>query len=68
MKPVTAAEWKPAAFYLALHEIRKSHQPRTDLLNDENDDLLADSCNILNRWKTYFSQLLNIRRDSSVSD
>jgi hypothetical protein len=28
-------------------------------VNDENGDLLADSHNILNRQKNYFSQLLN---------
>jgi hypothetical protein len=33
---------------------------------DENGDLLADSHNILNRWKNYFSQLLNVRRVSDV--
>jgi hypothetical protein len=34
-------------------------------VKDENDDLLADSHNILNRWKNHFSQLLNVR---SVND
>jgi hypothetical protein len=29
-------------------------------VKDENGDLLADSYNILNRWKNYFSQLLNV--------
>jgi hypothetical protein len=29
-------------------------------VKDENDDLLADSHNILNRWKNYFSQLTNV--------
>jgi hypothetical protein len=29
-------------------------------VKDENGDLLADSRNILNRWKNYFSQLLNV--------
>jgi hypothetical protein len=33
---------------------------------DENVDLLADSCNILGRWKNYYSQLLNVHRDSDV--
>jgi hypothetical protein len=33
-------------------------------VKDENGDLLADSHNILNRWKNYFSQLLNIHRVS----
>jgi hypothetical protein len=28
-------------------------------VKDENGNLLADSHNILNRWKNYFSQLLN---------
>jgi hypothetical protein len=35
-------------------------------VNDENGDLLADSHNILNRWKYYFSQLLNVHRVSDV--
>jgi hypothetical protein len=38
------------------------YQPRSNLVKDENGDLLADSHNILNRWKNYFSQLLNVRR------
>jgi hypothetical protein len=33
-----------------------------NLVQDENGDLLAGSHNILNRWKNYFSQLLNVRR------
>jgi hypothetical protein len=32
----------------------------------ENVDLLADSHNILNRWKNYFSQLLNVYNVSDV--
>jgi hypothetical protein len=35
-------------------------------VKDENCDLLADSHNILNRWKNYFSQLLNLHRASDV--
>jgi hypothetical protein len=34
-------------------------------VKDENGDLLADSHNILNRWRNYFSQLLNVH---NVSD
>jgi hypothetical protein len=34
-------------------------------VKDENGDLLADSCNILNRWKNY-SQLLNLHRVTVV--
>jgi hypothetical protein len=35
-------------------------------VKDENGDLLADS-HILNRWKNYFSQLLNVHRVSDVT-
>jgi hypothetical protein len=34
-------------------------------MNNENACLLVDSHNILNRWKNYFSQLLNVH---NVSD
>jgi hypothetical protein len=33
-----------------------------------NGDLLADSHNILSKWKNYFSMLLNIHRFSDVSN
>jgi hypothetical protein len=35
-------------------------------VEDENGDLLVDSHNILNRWKNYFSQLLNEHDASDV--
>jgi hypothetical protein len=35
-------------------------------VKDENGDLLKDSHNILNRWKNYFSQLLNVHNVSDV--
>jgi hypothetical protein len=41
-------------------------QARSNLVRDENGHLLADSHNILNRWKNYFTQLLNVRRVSDA--
>jgi hypothetical protein len=35
-------------------------------VGDENGYLLADSHNILNKWKNYFSQLLNVHNVSDV--
>jgi hypothetical protein len=35
-------------------------------VKDRNGDLLADSHNILNRWKNYFSQLFRVLRVSEV--
>jgi hypothetical protein len=37
--------------YRAISEFKKGYQPRSILIKDENGDLLADSHNILNRWK-----------------
>jgi hypothetical protein len=39
---------------------------KSNLVKDDNGDLLADSHNILNKWKNYFSRLLNVHRVSDV--
>jgi hypothetical protein len=52
--------------YRGINEFKRSYQPRSNLVKDENGDLLADSHNILNRWKKYFSQLLNVHNVSDV--
>jgi hypothetical protein len=44
--------------YRGINEFKRGYQPRSNLVNDENGDLLADSHNILN----YFSHLLNVHR------
>jgi hypothetical protein len=36
------------------------------LVKDVNSDLLADSQNILNRWKSYFSRFLNVHNVSVI--
>jgi hypothetical protein len=38
-----------------INEFKKGYQPRNNLVKEENCDLFADSHNILNRWKSYFS-------------
>jgi hypothetical protein len=52
--------------YGGIHYFKKDYQPRSNLVNDENGDLLGDSHNILNRWKNYFCKLLNAQRGSDV--
>jgi hypothetical protein len=49
-----------------INEFKKGYQPRSNFVKDEKGDLLADSHNILNRRKNYFSQLLNVHRVSDV--
>jgi hypothetical protein len=39
-----------------INEFKKGYQLRTNIVKDENGDLLADSHSILNRWKSYFCQ------------
>jgi hypothetical protein len=41
----------------------RGYQPKNNLVKDSKD---ADSHNILNWWKTYFSQLLNVHNVSDV--
>jgi hypothetical protein len=48
-----------------INEFKRGYQPRSNFVKDENGDLLADSYNILSRWKNYFPQLLNVH---NVSD
>jgi hypothetical protein len=47
-----------------INEYKRGYQSRSNLVKDEND--LADSYNILNRWKNYFSHLLNVHIISVV--
>jgi hypothetical protein len=51
--------------YRGINKSKRGYQPRNKLVKDEND-LLADSHNILNRWKSYFYQLLNVYGVSDV--
>jgi hypothetical protein len=44
--------------YIGINEIKRGYQPTNNLVKDENGNLLADFYNILNSWKSYFSQLL----------
>jgi hypothetical protein len=52
--------------YREINEFKKGYQPRSNLVKNENGDLLADSNTNLNRWKSYFSHLLNVHIFSYV--
>jgi hypothetical protein len=52
--------------YRGMNGFKRGYQPRSNLVKDENGDLLADPHNISNRWKNYFSQLLNVHGVSDV--
>jgi hypothetical protein len=52
--------------YKGINEFKMACQPRNNLVKDKNGDLLEDSHSILNTWKNYFSQLLNVHNVSDV--
>jgi hypothetical protein len=52
--------------YRGINEFKRGHQPSSNIVKNENGDLLADSNAIVNRWKSYFSQLLNAHNVSDI--
>jgi hypothetical protein len=52
--------------YKSLNEFKKGYKSAANLIKDERGDLLADPHKILNRWKNYFCQLLNVHGAGGV--
>jgi hypothetical protein len=46
--------------YRGINEFKKEYPPRINIIRDENGNLLADPQNVLNRWKNFFNQVLNV--------
>jgi hypothetical protein len=46
--------------YRGINKFSKRYQPRVNIIKDENGNLLADHQNVLNRWKNFFNQVLNV--------
>jgi hypothetical protein len=46
---------------LGINEFKKWYQPRINIIKDESGNLLAGPQSVLNRWKHFFNQLLNIQ-------
>jgi hypothetical protein len=47
-------------FYRGINELKKGYQPIINIIKDENGNLIADTHNVLNRWKNFFNQVLNV--------
>jgi hypothetical protein len=61
-----ATNCKDKNLYRGINEFKRGYQPKNNVVKDENGDLLADYHNILNMWKNYFSQLLDLHNVSDV--
>jgi hypothetical protein len=54
--------------YSSINEFKKDYQPRINLVTAERGHLLVNPHNILNRWKNYFCQLLNVHGACGVRE
>ena len=54
--------------YKGINSVKKGFQSRSNVVRDENGDLTADREGVLNRWKRYFEQLLNVHRNQGGSN
>jgi hypothetical protein len=48
--------------YRGINEFKKGYRPRINIIKDENGNLLAELQSVLNRWKNFFNQVLNVQR------
>jgi hypothetical protein len=46
--------------YRGINEFKKGYQPRINIIKNKNGNLLADPQSVLNRWKNFFTQVLNV--------
>jgi hypothetical protein len=47
-------------FYRGINEFKEYYQPRSNIIEYENCNLLADPQSVLNTWKNSFNQVLNV--------
>jgi hypothetical protein len=52
--------------YRGINEFNSGYQPRSNLVKVKNEDLIVDFNKIVNRWKSYFSPLLNVHNVSDI--
>ena len=50
--------------YMGINNFRKGFQARTEMVKDENDNLVTDTTAVLNTWKNYFDRLLNVESEN----
>jgi hypothetical protein len=52
--------------YKGVNKFKKGYQLRTNIVRDEQSDLVTDYCSILARWRNHFSQLLIVHGVNDV--
>jgi hypothetical protein len=46
--------------FRGINEFKKGYQARINIMKDENGNLVADPQSVLNGWKNFFNQVLNV--------
>ena len=54
--------------YKGIREFKRGYQPQMNVMKDKNGDCIADSQGILNSWKDYFKNLLNVHEGDHASE
>jgi hypothetical protein len=54
--------------FSGINEFKEGYQPRINIIKDENGNLLADPQSVLNRWKHFFKQVLNVHGARNVRE
>ena len=54
--------------YKGIKDFKKGYQARVNVIKNENQEVLGDSNSILNGWRDYFSQLLNVHIDNDMGE
>ena len=52
--------------YRGISDFKKGYQPRTNIVKNEKDDLIADPYSTVARWRNYFFQQLNVHGVNDV--
>ena len=52
--------------YKDSNDFKNGYQPRTNIVKDEEGDLVADSLSNFSRWTKYFCQLFSVHGVSDV--
>jgi hypothetical protein len=60
LKLIAKTKTKVSDICRGINEFKKGYQPRINIIKDVSGNLLADPQNVLNRWKHFFNQVLNI--------
>jgi hypothetical protein len=52
--------------YRSVNDFKKGYQPRINIIKDEKGSQLAVPQSVLNTWKNFFNQLLNVHGVNDV--